>query len=113
MGFNLVEGPLCKALRGWRFVGDDDAFVASGDEFEVFVVVFPDGEAVVEYIVDVRHHDVVEELEVHDHPLLCISFFVDHSAFDRGFDNTSVTVELIAEGKTVRQGVPVIQFNFS
>ena len=92
-----MERPFRKAFGGRGLVGDHDALVAFRDEFKVFVVVFPDGETMVEHIVNVLHHDVVEELEIHDHAFLRVSFSVDDFPFNCGNDGASVPVQLIAE----------------
>ena len=97
MGLDLVEGPFGEALGCRGFVGDYDALVAFRDEFEVFVVVFPDGETVIEHIMNVLHHDVVKELEIHYHAFLRIAFPVDNLSFNRGNHGASVSVQLIAE----------------
>ena len=113
VGLDLVESPPCKAFGGRGFVGDYDALVAFCDEFEVFVVVFPDGETMIEHIMNVLHHDVVEELEVHDHSFLRVSFPVNNFSFNRGNHGSPVSMQLVAKRETVGQRVAVIKLDFS
>jgi len=97
MVFDLAECPFGQEFGGGGFVGDEDSGVALQYELKVFVVIFPDGEPVVELVVDAFHHDVFEELEVHDHTFPAVACFSDNRAFNGGYNHSTMAVQLVAE----------------
>ena len=76
------------------------------------MVVFPHGETMIEHIMNVLHHDVVEELEIHHHAFLRVSFPVDNLSFNRGNHGAPVSMQLVAKREAVGQRVAVIKLDF-
>jgi len=113
MVFELPESPFRKAFGGGRLIGYQYTRIALHDEFEVFRIIFPDSKTMIQHVVDVLHHDLFQEFEIHDHAFLSVIFSSDHGTFYGSDNHTPMAVQLVAERIAVGQRMSVIDFDFA